>query len=67
MTPDLEQSIADIWQQEHRWMWLHGARAASADPETKEEVSMLMEIVISQELEERARAPKVWGMPCTTR
>ena len=67
MRPDLEQSIAYIWQQEHRWMWLHGARAASADPETKEEVSMLMEIVISQELEERARARKVWGMPCTKR
>ena len=67
MRPDLEQSIASIWRQENRWMWLHGARAASADPETKEEIDLLMSVVLIVELEERARAPKVWGMPCTKR
>jgi len=42
MTPDLEHAESHIWRHEHRWMWLHGARAATEDPETREEIGMLM-------------------------
>ena len=68
MTPDLDQAICRIWHQEHRWIWLQGAKAACTDPQPSEELDLLSDIAIDVDYVLRLeRMDRIRRKTCTTK